>query len=171
MTSFNQQHQKVHTQINVGNITLSLHTTENNAGMMAKAVRLLHTEHYEEAISLLDKVILSDEEIADAYYYRGLSILKGRRPKSVLKSSAEKITRDLSAAINLESDHAHYYYLLALVLYDFFLMNGFHVNEAQITSLIEDAENCVIDLPKCNELIRHTDSPNSPVIDFLKQRM
>lgn len=171
MTSFHQQNQKVHTQINIGNITLFLHTTENIVGMMAKAVRLLQTEHYEDAISLLDKVIQSDEEIADAYYYRGLATLKGRRPKSVLKSSAEKIIKDLSAAINLESVHAHYYYLLALVLYDFFLMNGFHVDEAKIASSIRDAENYTVDIPKCNELIRHTNSPNSPVIDILKQRL
>lgn len=171
MTSFHQQHQRVNTQINIGSITLSLHTTQNIAGMMEKAVRLLHTQHYEDAISLLDKIIQSDEEIADAYYYRGLASLKGRRPKLSLKSSAENIKKDLAAAIDLESVHAHYYYLLALVLYDFFVMNGFHADEAQIVSLIKKAENYQVDIPKCNELIQHTNSANSPVIDILKQRL
>lgn len=171
MTSFNQQHQKVNTQINIGNITLYLHATENVAGMIEKAVRLLHTGHYEDAITLLDRVIQSDEEIADAYYYRGLASLKGRRPKSALKSTAENIKRDLYAAINLESGQAHYYYLLALVLYDFFAMNGFHVNHAEINSLLAEAADYQLDVPKCHELIQHTNVANSPVIEILKERL
>jgi hypothetical protein len=169
MTVFNQQHQKVHSQINIGSITISIHTTENIAGMVEKAVRLFHTKHFDEAVTLLDKVILSDEDIADAYYYRGIASLKGKRPKSVLKSSIERITRDLFAAIELESSQAHYYYLLALVLYDFYIMNGFSVDKTQIESLLDEAQHCKVDIPKCNELIQYTDSLNSPVINILKQ--
>jgi hypothetical protein len=171
MTTFHQQHQKVHTQINIGNVTLHLHTTENVAGMLGKAVRLLQTRHYDEAFLLMDKILLADEEIADAYYYHGLAMLKGRRPKSALKSSADKITRDLSAAISLDPQQAHYYYLLALVRYDFYLMNGFSVNQNEIESLLNKAESFPVDVPKCEELLRHTNFPDSPIVDILKERL
>lgn len=169
--TFHQQHQKVHTQINIGNVTLNLHTTEDVAGMLGKAVRLLQTGHYDEALQLLNKVLVADEEIADAYYYHGLAMLKGRRPKSALKSSADKITRDISAAINLDSQQAHYYYLLALVWYDFYVMNGFSVKQNEIESLLVKAESNPIDIPKCEELLRHTNFPDSPIVNILKQRL
>jgi hypothetical protein len=169
--TFHQQHQKVHTQINIGNITLHLHTTEDIAGMLGKAVRLLHTSHYDEALLLLDKVLIADEEIADAYYYHGLAMLKGRRPKSTLKSSADKITRDISAAISLDPRQAHYFYLLALVWYDFYVMNGFSIKENEIESLLLKAERNSIDIPKCEELLRHTNFPDSPIVNILKKRL
>jgi len=171
MTSFHQQHQRVHTQLNIGNVTLHLHATENTVKMLEKAVRLLHTGHYDEALQILDKVLLDDEEIADAYYYHGLAMLKGRRPKSALKPSAEKITRDLSAAIGLDPRQAHYYYLFALVRYDFFVMNGFSVKQNEIESLLIEAESYPVDTPKCEELLRHTNSPDSPIIEILKRRL
>ena len=170
MTSFHQEHQRVHMQVNIGSVTLHLHTTAHAAGMLEKAVRLLQTEHYDEALQLLDKVLLADEEIADAYYYRGLALLKGKRPKSCLKPNADKITRDLSAAINLDPRQAHYYYLLALVWHDYFLLNGFYANQHEIRSLLVEADNYPIDIPKCKELLRHTNSPSSPIVDILKQR-
>lgn len=170
MTAFHQQHQKVHTQINIGSVTLQLHATEDIAGMLGKAVRLLQTGHYEEALQQLDKVLLADEEIADAYYYHGLAMLKGKRPKSALKTCADKITRNLSAAIGLDPRQAHYYYLLALVWYDFFVMNGFYVKQNEIESLLVEATSHPVDVPKCEELLRHTNFPNSPIVDILKQR-
>ena len=171
MTAFHQQHQKVHTQINIGNITLYLHATEDVAGILVKAVRLMQTGHYGESLLLLDKVLIADEEIGDAYYYHGLAILKGRRPKSALKSDADKIIRDLSAAISFDSQQAHYYYLLALVWYDFYVMNGFSVKQYEIESLLARAGCIPVDTPKCEELLRHTNFPESPIIDMLKQRL
>jgi len=171
MTAFHQQHQKVHMQINIGSVTLHLHTTENTAGVLEKAIRLMQTGHYDEALLLLDKTLLADEEIADAYYYRALAMLKGRRPKSALKPSADKIIRDLSTAISLDSQQAHYYYLLALVRYDFFVMNGFSVKQDEIESLLTEAEAYPVDTPKCEELLRYTNFPDSPIVDILKQRL
>jgi tetratricopeptide (TPR) repeat protein len=171
MTAFHQQHQKVHTQINVGKITLHLHATEDVAGMLAKAMRLLQTGHYDESIQLLDKVLIADEEIGDAYYYHGLALLKGRRPKSALKPNADKIIKDLDAAIGHDSQQAHYYYLLALVWYDFYVMNGFSVKQNKIECLLAKAECIPVDSPKCEELLRHTNFPDSPIVDMLKQRL
>jgi tetratricopeptide (TPR) repeat protein len=169
--TFNQQHQKIYKQINIGNVTLNLHTTENVAGMLGKAVRLLQTGHYDEALKLLDKVLIADEEVADAYYYHGLALLKGRRPKSAFKSEADKIVRDIYAALGLDDQQAHYYYLLALVLYDFYVMNGFSVKPNEIESLLYEAENKVIDNPKCEELLQHANAPDSPITNILKQRL
>ncbi|RPE09155.1 hypothetical protein EGT74_19285 [Chitinophaga lutea] len=171
MNTFHQQQQKVDFQINIGSIVLQVHATENVAAMLGKAVRLLHTGHYNEALQLLDKVLLADEEIPNAYYYRALAALEGRRPKATILPTADKACRDLSAAISLESGHAHYFYLLALVKYDFYIMNGFGGNVDEVEQLLRRAASLPLDIAQCEEMLRHTNNPDSPVIDFLRQRL
>jgi tetratricopeptide (TPR) repeat protein len=171
MSTFHQEHQKVDFQINIGSIVLQVHATENVAAMLGKAVRLLHTTHYDEALQLLDKVILADEEIPDAYYYRALAALRGKRPKSTLLTAADKMCRDLTAAIRIDADQAHYYYLLALVQYDFYIMNGFRCDEDEIERMLHIAASLPLDIARCEEMLRHTNNPDSPIIDFLQQRL
>lgn len=171
MNTFHQENQKVDFQINIGHIELQVYATEDVARMLGKAVRLLQSGHYDEVLQLLDKIILADEEIPDAYYYRALAALRGRRPKAALPPAAEKMCRDLRAAISFDPEQAHYYYLLSLVLYDFYIMNGFNVREGEIERMLQTAGSLPLDAAKCNEMLHHTNNPDSPITDAILQRL
>jgi tetratricopeptide (TPR) repeat protein len=171
MTQYNQQHQKVHTQLNIGNVTIHLHATQDVVVIMERAIRHLQRGLYDEALKMLDNVLANDDNIADAYYYHALALLKGKRPRATVKSAATRIDRDLQAGIMLAPGQAHYYYLLALVKYDFYLVNGFGVPPPDIDTLLTEAESLPLDIAKAKELLNHTNAPDCIVSRMLIARL
>lgn len=171
MTNFNQQYQKVHTQFNANNIIIHVHATPDVAALLEKAVRHLHMRHYEEALKSLEAVLEADDGIAAAYYYHALALLKGKRPKLAGKSTAGRMDRNLYAATMLDPQQAHYYYLWALLKYDFYLVNGFSVQPPAVNELLDVAGRLTVEPAKCRELLSHTNAPDCPVSKLLYQRL
>lgn len=113
------------------------------------------------------ETLQADDTIADAFYYRVLVKLDGKRPKLVTKSIADKIDPDLAVAISLDPTQAHYYYLRALVKDDFYAGNGFTSDTSDIQTLINQAARLSVDKPKSLELIQHTNATNSIIYTIL----
>ncbi|MBV8252417.1 MAG: hypothetical protein JO154_07395 [Chitinophaga sp.] len=171
MTTFHQQDQKVNTQMNVGNMIFHVYATPDVTSLVEKAIKSVQQSRYADALKLLDTILQADDSIADAFYYRALANLNGKRPKFATKSIADRIDPDLATAITLNSTQAHYYYLRALVKHDFYLGNGFTADIGDIQKLINQAARCPVDKPKCKELLQHTNAANSEVIAILLQRL
>lgn len=99
---------------------------------------LLHInlKNYEIAKKLLEKEIENNPVNADAYYYYAISIINGKRIKSLGYSDIKMIVQLLNSAMQLE-DNAKFYFLLAIINYDFFEGNGMIVPEPNYSSLLE----------------------------------
>ena len=67
-------------------------------------------------------------EYPDAYYYYGLSLIRGRRPKLLSLSEVKRIEDYLKTAVQLDARPAKYYYLAAILKYDYYLSNGLLCN-------------------------------------------
>jgi tetratricopeptide (TPR) repeat protein len=92
----------------------------------------LATKNFESAITQLP-----DE--ADVYYYYALSLIQGKRPKSLGLQLVRKIEEYLNTAIQLD-DKAKYYYLAAIINYDFYAANGMKIPQPDYNSLISEAK-------------------------------
>jgi tetratricopeptide (TPR) repeat protein len=77
----------------------------------------LAAEHFRRAVELLP-------DYPDAHYYYGLSLIGGRRPKTLLLKEVRRIEECLEAAMQLDDRSAKYYYLAAILRYDYYLANG-----------------------------------------------
>lgn len=99
---------------------------------------LLHInlKNYEIAKKLLEKEIENNPMNADAYYYCAISIINGKRIKSLGYSDIKTIVRFLNSALQLE-ENAKLYFLSAIINYDFFEKNGMIVPEPNYYSLLE----------------------------------
>ena len=99
---------------------------------------LLHInlKNYEIAKKLLEKEIENNPMNADAYYYCAISIIKGKRIKSLGYSDIKMIVQLLNSAMQLE-DNAKFYFLSAIINYDFFEGNGMIVPEPNYFNLLE----------------------------------
>jgi tetratricopeptide (TPR) repeat protein len=82
-------------------------------------------------------------EYPDVYYYYALSIIKGRRVKSLTLKEIKSIEQYLNTAIQLDQSKAKYYYLSAILKYDYYRMNGLAVPAPAENELIEEAKTKV----------------------------
>ena len=95
---------------------------------------------YDLAIKNFQKAIEFMPAHADAYYYLGLSMIRGRRPKTLSLSEVRFIEKNVNTAIQLNSGTAKYYYLAAILTVDYYLANGLTVPGPPLQLLLELAE-------------------------------
>ena len=67
-------------------------------------------------------------DCADAYYYYGLALIRGRRPKTLSLAEVRRIEQYLDTALQLNPRQAKYYYLAAILKFDYYLSNGLTCN-------------------------------------------
>jgi len=63
-------------------------------------------------------------EMADAYFYCALAMIRGRRPKTLAMQEVRTIESHLTTARQLDPRQAKYDYLLAILRYDYYVSNG-----------------------------------------------
>ena len=80
-------------------------------------------------------------EYADAYYYYGISLIRGRRPKLLSLNEVRLIEQYLTTAMQLDDRQAKYYYLAAVLKFDYYAANGLTVHPPLPEDLLELAEN------------------------------
>ena len=77
----------------------------------------LATKNFKRTLQLMP-------EYADAYYYYGISLVRGRRPKLLSLSEVRLIERYVETALQLDDRPAKYYYLAAILKFEYYLSNG-----------------------------------------------
>ncbi|MBN9382039.1 MAG: hypothetical protein J0H74_14825 [Chitinophagaceae bacterium] len=166
MTDFDQRGQRVDHQFNVGNITIHIHanTPPDIASLLQRSIRSMQMKRYDEAIKLIDRVLMEDDSLSDAFYYQALIQLHGRRPALLTKSQADKICQSIEIACELNPQEAHYYYLLAWIKHDFYTVNGFLMPGDRIPAFLRSASRCHIDRPKCEEMILHAGAASDSIL-------
>lgn len=109
--------------------------------------------------------IMPDE--SDVYYYYSLSLLKGRRPKTMTLSEVKKIEEYLNTAIQL-NDKTAYYTFLAALKYDFYKQNGFKVTNPNYFELLDKAQSISsFDSNEFSILKEHLILRDGPVYEFI----
>ncbi|MEZ5148087.1 MAG: hypothetical protein R2759_13745 [Bacteroidales bacterium] len=103
--------------------------------LFALGMFYLNLKLYDLAIKNFESAITQLPDEADVYYYYALSLIQGKRPKSLSLPSVRKIEEYLNTAIQLD-DKAKYYYLAAIINYDFYAANGMKIPSQIIIHLL-----------------------------------
>ncbi len=90
----------------------------------ALALAYLQLGIFELAIKNFQRAVELMPDYADAYYYYGLALIRGRRPKTLSLAEVRRIEQYLATARQLDARPAKYYYLAAILKYDYYLSNG-----------------------------------------------
>lgn len=91
---------------------------------------------------------------ADAYYYCAIALLKGRKPKILTLTEIKKIEPLLVAATQLDNTKAQYFYLHALIKYDFYLKNGLRLNPPTVEELMAQASSLHVEKEEIDKLFQ-----------------
>jgi hypothetical protein len=82
----------------------------------------------------------------------------------------EKIEQLLEVATRLASSKAHYYYLWAIVKYDYYVKQGFRVTPPSVENLlIRGKQQSKVEQSEITGLFKHLPMLNDPVIQIIKQ--
>jgi len=135
--------------------------------LLIRGVQLVRGRSYNEAATLLSQSLLAAPS-GDGNYYHALALLQGRRPKVLTYSQAVSIRNKLISACALDSSKAHYWYLRALLEYDFFLENGFSDNVDEIEDLLETGDQCEFVRSFATEMLEHVPALGNEVYDYLR---
>jgi len=101
--------------------------SDDGEAELALGICYLDLGLYDLAIKQMDGAIEQIPEQADVYYYLAVSLFKGRKPRILRLSEVKKIESLLEAACQLDDSQAKYYYLRALVKYDYYFKNAMRV--------------------------------------------
>jgi tetratricopeptide (TPR) repeat protein len=112
-------------------------STDGNA-VFSLGLFYLNLKLYDLAIKSFQKAIELNPDEPEIYYYNALALVKGRRPKTIPFKEIKEIEQYNNAAIQL-ADKAKYYYLAAIINYDFYATNGMKVPQPDYNELLNSA--------------------------------
>lgn len=116
-------------------------STSTPSSSYASGLSYLKRSLYDLAISNFEKAVEVMPGNADSYYYYALSSIRGKRPKSLTLKEVKLIEKYIETAIQLDDSQAKYYYLLAILKFDYYLMNGLSVSSPSVEDLLRIAQN------------------------------
>jgi tetratricopeptide (TPR) repeat protein len=97
---------------------------EDSEGQLGLGLCYLQLGMFPLALKAFDNVINSAPDIAQAYYYRCLSIIAGRRIKTLSLKEVREIEAHLNTAIQLGDKVDSAKLLLAMTKHDYYICNG-----------------------------------------------
>ena len=97
---------------------------ESGSAHFGLGLLYLQLRLYDLALTHFRKAVELEPDFADGYYYVALTMLRGRRPKTLMIQEARAIESQVGAALQLDPRPAKYYFLLAAVRHDYYLSNG-----------------------------------------------
>lgn len=205
MTTFDQSAQSVDRQINVGRDVVNVHynlyaVSLYDAGQKSEiqqvcwhnlrlrsdlaqhhfALGLLYldSEAYGRAIGAFNQSHKSDRN-ASALYYLSVATIGyvGKRARRLRKADVQKIEGDLTFATSHATvDHAHFWYLWAVVKYDYYVRGGLIVRSPSLTELLaranehhartSDPEALVGEI---NQMLKHVKDPERLIRNELRK--
>jgi hypothetical protein len=123
----------------------------------------LASEHFKRAVELLP-------DNPDAHYYYGLSLIGGRRPRTLSLKEVRRIEGCLQAATQLDDKSAKYYYLAAILKYDYYLANGLVCAPPSPEELISMARRQTHDPWEVERLLRSVTLRDETLISSIRVR-
>lgn len=161
-----------HGGINIGQVTGQLTINQqvqvNIEQLTADGSRMLRGKNYKKAYEAFDKVNSLDDSNPNLPFYLSLCILAGRRPKILKLTEINEIENYLESSIEYLAAGAHYYYLKAIILYDFYLLNGFDVEISSINGWLDKATDAVYDEVIINEMFKHMPGVDKEIADIIR---
>ncbi|MGI6393977.1 MAG: hypothetical protein ACOX2F_04510 [bacterium] len=93
-------------------------------GHLGLGLCFLQLNMYPMAQKSFEKVIENSPEISESYYYCCLSIIAGRRLKTLPLNEIRKLETFLNTAIQLDDKKEQYKLLLSMIKNDYYIFNG-----------------------------------------------
>lgn len=135
------------------------------------AVDLYETGQYERALDAMLQVQESAPADPALVYFVGLARLCGQRPRAARLDVIKTIEAELDHASQLcgGRDPAHFWFLRALIKYDFYRFKGMRIQPLSVEELLEEARSASLDQREIRRLLNHVPTPAGIVREALEE--
>jgi len=140
----------------------------NGDAVYALGLFYLNLKNYDLAIKNFQIAIDLMPEESDVYYYYALSLIRGKRVKTISFKDIKQIEEYLRSAIQLEAN-AKYYYLAAIINYDFYSGNGMKIPTPDYNELIDNASSAEYEPDEIKILLNNVIIRDEKLISTIKR--
>lgn len=144
-------------------------TPDNGEYNCAMGICYLDLKLFDLATKYFAIAIEQMPDNSDAYYYYAIALLKGRRPKILTLKEIEKIESYLSAATQIDSNKSKYFYLLALIKYDFYIANGLRINPPTFEELISEGNSKPFEKQENEKMLQRVPVGDTQILSLLRR--
>ena len=136
--------------------------SQDGEALLAVSLCYLKLGLFELADRFLRQLIDAHPAEPSGYYYRGICILKGKRPRTASLPVIREAEQLIGTALELDPANGRYDLLLAAIRHDYYVLNGMRVPEPGPEDLVGTAEAKHVDQLEVEQifaLIRVGDGP------------
>lgn len=142
---------------------------ENGELNLAMGICYLDLGLYDLATKFFSKAIEQIPDYGDVYYYYALALIKGRKPKVLTLTEIKKIEEYINAAIQIDNSRAKYYYLWALIKYDFYMKNGLRMSPPNLEELIEQGNSKEYDRQEIDKMFQRVPVHDEEILNLIRR--
>ena len=142
---------------------------ENGELNLAMGICYLDLGVYDLATKFFSKAIEQIPDYGDAYYYYALALIKGRKPKVLTLKEVKKIEEYVNAAIQIDNTKSKYYYLWALIKYDFYIKNGLKMRPPTLEELIEESNSKEYDRQEIDKMLQRIPVKDEEILNIIRK--
>lgn len=142
---------------------------ENGELNLAMGICYLDLVVYDLATKFFSKAIEQIPDYGDAYYYYALALIKGRKPKVLTLTEVKKIEEYVNAAIQIDNTKSKYYYLWALIKYDFYIKNGLKMRPPTLEELIEESNSKEYDRQEIDKMLQRIPVKDEEILNIIRK--
>jgi tetratricopeptide (TPR) repeat protein len=113
---------------------------QNRDALLAIGICYLKLGLFDLADRFLRQLIDVHPADPSGYYYRGICILKGKRPRTASLPVIREAEQLIGAALELDPANGRYDILLAAIRHDYYVLNGMRVPDPAPEDLVASAE-------------------------------
>lgn len=136
---------------------------------LERGLTALRGRQYGAALKAFRQVVQLKPALADGYYYLGLAMLQGHRPKLVSLSIVQSVESQLRTATETDSQCTHAYLLWALVKQDAYVLNGMWDRPPTVAQLLNAAK--MIDRRRVQEITGYVHAPGNQVWEWARSAL
>ena len=113
----------------------------------------LQLQLFDLALKNFKEVIQKEPDDAEGYYYYALSLVRGRRPKTLALKIVKDIENHVQTAIQLDDSKAKYLLLSAIIKHDYYMANGLSLSPPHPETLLQKASTLDVDVWEAQRLL------------------
>jgi tetratricopeptide (TPR) repeat protein len=143
---------------------------ENGQYHFGLGLSYLDLRLYDPALRYLKAALGKGINEANLLYYIAIATLGGRRPRVLSLSQIRETESYLDAAVRLDPSRSHYFYLWALLKYDYYLTNGLCSGPPTLEELLEAMSRIELDDTEISQLRKHVPVPSDKLLQSALRR-